>query len=148
MPNPTTTEYIARINRTFDYIEANLAKPFTLQELASVASFSKFHYNRIFYGVVGETPFQFITRVRLERAATLLLSPGFDTVTDVAFKVGFVVASEQGYKFRDVKIETRQQAQNHCVPFTIYNMFYNGKFLTQQILTEKSFGKMMENIVK
>ncbi len=89
MTNPTTTEYIARINRTFDYIEANLAKPFTLQELASVASFSKFHFNRIFYGVVGETPFRFITRVRLERAVTLLVSPGFDTVTDVAFKVGF-----------------------------------------------------------
>jgi len=55
-----------------------------------------------------------------------------------------VVAREKGYAFRDIKIETRQQAQNHCVPFTIYNVFYNGKFLTQQILTEKSFGKMME----
>jgi AraC family transcriptional regulator len=90
MSNPTTTtEYIARINRTFDYIETNLAKPFTLQELASVASFSKFHFNRIFYGVVGETPFQFITRVRLERAASLLKTSPKDSITDIAFKCGF-----------------------------------------------------------
>jgi len=57
-----------------------------------------------------------------------------------------VVANEQGHKFRDIKIETRKQAQNHSVPFTIYNVFYNGKFLTQQILTEKSFGEMMGKI--
>lgn len=57
-----------------------------------------------------------------------------------------VVAGEKGYKFRDVKIETREQAQAHCVPFTIYNVFFNGKFLTQQILTEKSFEKMMRKV--
>lgn len=89
MPDATTREYISRINRTFDYIETNLAKPFTLQELASVASFSKYHFNRIFYGVVGETPFQFITRIRLERAATLLITSPADSVTEIAFKCGY-----------------------------------------------------------
>lgn len=83
------TEYKSRINRTFDYIEANLEKPFTLEELASVANFSKFHFNRIFQGMVGETPFQFVLRVRLEKAASLLRSNGVESVTEIAMKCGF-----------------------------------------------------------
>ena len=39
------TEYIFRINRTFDYIESNIEKPMTLDELAAAANFSKFHFN-------------------------------------------------------------------------------------------------------
>jgi AraC family transcriptional regulator len=89
MPNPTQNEYIARINKVFDYVENNIGKQFTLQDLAEVASFSKYHFNRIFYGVVGETPFQFITRVRLERAASLLLSAKNDSITEIACKCGF-----------------------------------------------------------
>ena len=89
MSNSIQNEYIARINKAFDYIELNIGNQFTLQELAQVANFSKYHFNRIFYGVVGETPFQFITRVRIERAATLLLSPAKEPITEVAFKVGF-----------------------------------------------------------
>lgn len=34
--------------------------------------FSKYHFSRIFEAMVGETPFEFIKRLRLEKAATLL----------------------------------------------------------------------------
>jgi AraC family transcriptional regulator len=71
---PSHSEYISRINKTFDYIEANIAKPMTLEELVAVANFSKFHFSRIFQSIVGETPFQFILRVRLEKAAMLILA--------------------------------------------------------------------------
>lgn len=81
--------YIGRINKTLDYIEVNIGKPMTLEELAGVASFSRFHFSRIFHSMVGETPFQFIQRVRLEKAATLLLGPGRRTVSDVALQCGF-----------------------------------------------------------
>lgn len=101
MPTPIQNEYISRINKTFDYIESNLSNQFTLQELAQVASFSKYHFNRIFYGVVGETPFQFITRVRLERAATLLLSPAMEPISEVASKVGFTDTSIFSRNFKN-----------------------------------------------
>lgn len=42
------------------------------------------------------------------------------------------------------KLRTREQAQNHFVPHTIYSVFYNGKFITQQMLTEKSFDKFIK----
>lgn len=89
MAGQTESEYKSRINRAFDYIEANIHKSFTLQELADVANFSKFHFNRIFYGTVGETPFQFITRIRLEKAASLLNTSPSDSISDIAFKCGF-----------------------------------------------------------
>lgn len=41
------------------------------------------------------------------------------------------------------KLETRKQAQNHFVPHTLYSVFFNGKFVTQQVLSEKSFEKFI-----
>jgi AraC family transcriptional regulator len=64
-------EYAARINTVIDYIERNLGKKLTLDELASVAKFSKFHFLRIFNAFNGETLFQFIQRLRLEKSALL-----------------------------------------------------------------------------
>lgn len=83
------TEYISRINKTFDYIESNLEKSMTLEELAKVANFSKFHFNRIFHSIVGETPFKFILRVRIERAATLIASNKKESISEIAHKCGF-----------------------------------------------------------
>ncbi|HCT93579.1 MAG: hypothetical protein A2X19_01835 [Bacteroidetes bacterium GWE2_39_28] len=83
------SEYISRINKTFDYIESNLEKPMTLEELARIANFSKFHFNRIFQSIVGETPFQFILRVRLEKAAMLILNNKKESISEIAFKCGF-----------------------------------------------------------
>jgi AraC family transcriptional regulator len=85
----TENEYIARINRTFDYIETNIEKQFTLEELAHVAHFSKFHFNRVFKALVGETPFQFVLRIRLERAARLIVTAKNLCISEIASKCGF-----------------------------------------------------------
>lgn len=83
------TEYISRINKALDYIEPNLSKSMTLEELAEVANFSKFHFNRIFHSIAGETPFQFITRLRLEKAALLILTNKNESISGIAFECGF-----------------------------------------------------------
>jgi len=83
------SEYKSRINKTLDYIEINLCNQFTLDELASVASFSKYHFHRIFLGVIGETPFQFITRLRLQKAGTFLIMNPRLSINDIAINSGF-----------------------------------------------------------
>ncbi len=95
------TNYISRINKTFDYVEQNLVKPMTLEELAAVASFSKFHFNRIFHSMVGETPFQFILRLRLEKAATLIQANKNESISEIAFKCGFSDISIFSRSFRN-----------------------------------------------
>jgi len=93
-------EYRARINRVLDYIEYNLAEPFHLEGLASVAGFSRFHFHRIFQGMTGETPFQFIQRVRLEKAASLLLSNPDESITSIAITCGFADLSVFSRNFK------------------------------------------------
>lgn len=82
-------EYSARINKAIDFIEANLDRSFTLDEIACAANFSKFHFHRIFQAAMGETPFQFILRLRLEKAATLIVTNPRETITRIALQCGF-----------------------------------------------------------
>lgn len=92
MPNNNqnlASEYKSRINKALDYIETNIEKQFSLEELAGVANFSKFHFHRIFHSIIGETPFQFILRVRLEKAAALINTNPYESITQIAFQCGF-----------------------------------------------------------
>jgi AraC family transcriptional regulator len=94
-------EYRSRINKVFDYIESNIDKQFTLEELAFVAHFSKFHFHRIFHGFIGETPFQFIQRVRLEKAAYMIGANPEESISDVAYKCGFTDISVFSRNFKN-----------------------------------------------
>lgn len=85
----TQIDYISRINNVFDYIEKNIDADISLDELAAVSHFSKYHFSRIFDAMVGETPFEFIKRVRLEKAATRLRLYPNETVTKTALECGF-----------------------------------------------------------
>lgn len=93
-------EYRGRINRVMDYIEENLSEPLTLEELASVAHFSKYHFHRVFFAETGETLFQFIQRVRLEKAAVLLCSQPKRNITDIALDAGFSGSASFAKAFR------------------------------------------------
>jgi AraC family transcriptional regulator len=82
-------EYIARINRVMDYVEMNYNRGLTLDNLADIAGFSRFHFHRIFSAMTGEPLNQFIIRVRVERAAAMLLNNPKKTITEIAFDCGF-----------------------------------------------------------
>ncbi len=82
-------EYIRRVNLACDYIDARIGSSLTLEELAAVAGFSEFHFHRIFAAMTGETLFSFITRLRVERAATLLCTRPDRNVTGIAMECGF-----------------------------------------------------------
>ena len=56
------------------------------------------------------------------------------------------VAAKRGYKLTAIKIATREQAQNHFVPHTIYSVFLDGKFVTQHVLNENSFDKFIKQL--
>jgi len=82
-------EYTARINRVIDYIEGHLDDELSLDSLAAVANFSRFHFHRVFGAMVGERLNRFIQRVRVERAASQLLMNPKKSITDIAFDCGF-----------------------------------------------------------
>lgn len=94
-------EYISRINRVIDYIEANIDEDLSLEHLAGVADFSRFHFHRIFRALIGETLNQFIQRVRLEKAALQLAANPRKSITDIAFDCGFSGSAAFSRAFRE-----------------------------------------------
>ena len=57
-----------------------------------------------------------------------------------------VVANENDIPFKTVKIETTEEAQNALSPFTTYSIFYDGKFVTHEILSENKFLKLVKTL--
>ena len=82
-------EYLRRIYKVQDYIETHLYDSLTLEELAAVAGFSKFHFHRIFKAIVQEPLSQYVNRLKLERVVFLLIHRPDMTVTDIAYHFGF-----------------------------------------------------------
>jgi AraC family transcriptional regulator len=58
-------EYITRINKVMDYVEHHLNESISLDEVSAVAHFSPFNFHRIFSLIVGETPGDFMLKLRL-----------------------------------------------------------------------------------
>lgn len=54
------------------------------------------------------------------------------------------VAKQKRIPFKSILFETAEQAQNAPAPFTTYSLFFEGKFLTNEILSEKKFAKILE----
>lgn len=86
--NKANETYKKRIDQVIDYVNANLERSIPLEELASVACFSTFHFHRIFVAVTGESVIFFTNRLRLEKAARLLKFSK-QTVADIAMDCGF-----------------------------------------------------------
>jgi len=95
-------EYVFRINRVLDYIENNLDQDLSLDHLADIATFSRFHFHRIFRAMVGETLNQFIQRIRLEKAAAQLILNPKKSITEVAFDCGFSGSATFARAFREM----------------------------------------------
>jgi AraC family transcriptional regulator len=93
-------DYLRRVNRAIDHVLVHLNEPLPLEVVAKVANFSPFHFHRIFKVVVGETLHDFVTRLRLERALTLLSRPEPPNLTEVALECGFASSSDFSRSFK------------------------------------------------
>ena len=70
------------------WIDAHSHQEIDLEQAAAQADISPFHFLRLFSGVLGVTPHQYLVRSRLRHAARLLADEDL-SVTDVAYDVGF-----------------------------------------------------------
>ena len=53
------------------------------------------------------------------------------------------MAKVRNAAFQSVHIQTREDAQNAPSPFTTFSLFYDGQFVTHEILSEKKFDKIL-----
>ena len=70
------------------WIDAHSHRQIDLEDAASQADLSPFHFLRLFSGVLGVTPHQYLVRSRLRHAARRLADHA-GSITDIAYDVGF-----------------------------------------------------------
>ena len=100
-PRPDTSlDYLERVNRAIDYIVQNLEQPLQLENVARVAYFSPFHFHRVFRSLIGETLNQFVKRLRLEHALSMLSHESGRSLTDIALACGFTSSSDFSRSFK------------------------------------------------
>lgn len=90
-----------RLCRARDLLTAEYQSPISLQEAAREACLSPFHFHRLFRATFGETPHDFLTAMRMERARRLLAS-GEMTVTEVCFEIGYSSLGSFSSKFQSL----------------------------------------------
>ena len=81
-------QYQHRLDVVTDYIYTHLDDDLSLETLAHVSGFSRYHWHRIYRAVRGETTAQTVRRLRLERAAAMLTETSWP-VERIAWKAGF-----------------------------------------------------------
>jgi len=83
------TEYAAKFNKVFDYIDKHLDEELTLEHLSQVACFSKYHFHRQFSAYTGISVFRYVQLVRLKRASYRLVFNREERITDIALDARF-----------------------------------------------------------
>lgn len=76
-----------RIAAAVDRIHAELCAPLSVADLADTAAMSRYHFSRLFREQVGLSPYRYLRRVRVDRAAELLRAGR--SVTAAAYDVAF-----------------------------------------------------------
>jgi AraC-like DNA-binding protein len=77
-----------RLKRATDYIEARLAQPLRLADIASATGLTRMHFAEQFRAATGLRPHEYVLRRRIEHAQQMLVSKDVSLI-DVALSVGF-----------------------------------------------------------
>jgi len=85
----TNSYYIQNINKVIDYIEDHISQKISLEELADIAAFSKYHFHRVFKIVSGETLNKYIKRIKMEKAYKLIQLDKSTNIKDVSILLGY-----------------------------------------------------------
>jgi AraC family transcriptional regulator len=84
----TRDELWRRVNRARDFLHAHLGSPIALSDVAAAACLSPFHLLRTFQAAFRQTPHQYLSRCRLDRAKFLLEKTRIP-VTNICLECGF-----------------------------------------------------------
>lgn len=81
-------EHLDQIQRAIDYIEDHLNDELSVEQIARVAAFSRWHFQIVFSSVIGETLKEYIRKRRLS-LALISLSSTDQRIIEIAVNSGF-----------------------------------------------------------
>jgi len=89
-----------RLDQALAYIDAHLDQPIRLKTLSAESNLSPFHFSRMFKETTGQTPSDFITDRRIERAKEMLMRDDLD-LAGISSALGFSGQAHFSRCFKD-----------------------------------------------
>jgi AraC family transcriptional regulator len=88
-----------RIRLAVELMHAHMERDLPLEEIASAAHLSPFHFARLFKKLTGATPHAYLASLRAARARTLLAETDL-SITEIGARVGYMSSSHFAKAFR------------------------------------------------
>lgn len=99
------------IDKTIDYINANLTADLSLNTLCERANFTPVYFHKLFKASTGKTLQKYVEEQRIKKAIALLLAEEM-TLTQIAYECGFSSQSYFSYAFkRKMKLTPREYSK-------------------------------------
>lgn len=111
--NNKQKEYMDKFLYICNYINEHFTENLTLEQMASLAGFSKYHFTRLFRQYADTSFYKYLNQKRIDYAKSLLLDPDL-SVIEVALASGFSSLSAFLRMFKLI---------NHCTPTEYRNMY-------------------------
>lgn len=105
--------YLDKFMRICEYIDIHYSEDLSLEKVAELAGFSKYHFERLFKGFTGITFYKYLNKVRITQSQALINNPSL-TMTEVALKSGFNSSSTFIRMFKQI---------NGCTPTEFRNTY-------------------------
>lgn len=116
------SKYAARLLQVCGYINAHCTEDLTLDQIADLAGFSKYHFTRLFKAFTHTTFYKYLNQKRIAHAEKLLTNPDY-SVTEVALHSGFSSLSAFIRMFRQIKGCTPTKFRSMYSPNSAIHLF-------------------------
>lgn len=93
---------INRLSMVLDYLDTHYSENITLEEVASLACFSKFYFTRLFKQYTNQTFYDYLSTKRIKAAEQMLIVPNIP-ITEISLKSGFSSLSSFNRTFKRLK---------------------------------------------
>ena len=100
--NSISTDDSRKFSYVMKYINQNYTEEISLEKLASIAGYNKYHFSRIFKEYNNMSYIQYINNKRIKAAERLLVDPEL-SITEVAMRSGFASLTTFNRAFRKAK---------------------------------------------
>ncbi len=100
-------EYFGAVMSACNFINQHFMENLTLEEVARIGGFSKYHFTRIFKQYMNMTFYEYLNSRRIKKAEELLYNCGGMSITEIAMSSGFSSMSAFNRTFKMIK---------HCSP--------------------------------
>ena len=102
LPHSSQRNYAERFEAVFTYLDRHFAEDLTLEDVAAVAGFSKFHFSRTFKQLSGCNFYEYLSHRRIKSSEALLMRPEL-SISQIALQSGFSSVSTFNRTFKKLK---------------------------------------------